>query len=66
MYWKDKVILSIAATAFLSVIISIIINNKTPMEIYQIIFISLLLLFIPAEKLYYWLMKTTNKKKNLE
>ena len=66
MYWKDKVILSIATTAFLSIIISIIINDKTPMKIYQIIFISLLLLFIPAEKLYYWLMKTTNKKKNLE
>lgn len=66
MYWKDKVILGIAATAFLSVIISIIINDKMPMEIYQIIFLSVLLSFIPAEKLYHWLMKTTNKKKNLE
>ena len=66
MYWKDAVILGIAATAFLSVIISIIINNKTPMEIYQIIFLSVLLLLIPTEKLYHWLMKTTNKKKNLK
>lgn len=65
MYWKDKVILGIAVTAFLSVIISIIINDKTPMEIYQIIFLSVLLSFIPVEKLYHWLMKTTNKKKNL-
>ena len=66
MYWKDAVILGIAAAAFLSVIISIIINDKTPMEIYQIIFLSVLLLLIPTEKLYHWLMKTTNKKKNLE
>ena len=66
MYWKDSVILGIAAAAFLSVIISIIINDKTPMEIYQIIFLSVVLLLIPSEKLYHWLMKATNKKKNLE
>ena len=65
MTWKDYVILSIAVFAFIIIIISIIINNKIPMDIFQIVYITVLLCLIPAQKFYYWLKKVSNRKKSV-
>ena len=63
MTWKDAVILSIGVLAFLVVILSIILNDKTPMDIFQSIYLIVLLSIIPAERAFHWLKKVSNRKK---
>ena len=65
MTWKDAVILSIGVLAFLVVILSIILNDKTPMDIFQSIYIIVLLCIIPAERLFHWIKKVSNRKKSV-
>ena len=65
MTWKDTVILSIGVLAFLVVILSIILNDKTPMDIFQSIYLIVLLSIIPAERAFHWLKKVSNRKKGL-
>lgn len=66
MTWKDAVILSIGVLAFLVVILSIILNDKTPMEIFQSIYLIVLLCIIPAQRVFYWLKKVSNRKKQYD
>lgn len=66
MTWKDTVILSIGVLAFLVVILSIILNDKTPMEIFQSIYLIVLLCIIPAERAFHWLKKVSNRKKQYD
>ena len=66
MTWKDAVILSIGVLAFLVVILSIILNDKTPMDIFQSIYLIVLLCIIPAERLFHWLKKVSNRKKQYD
>ena len=66
MTWKDAVILSIGILAFLVVILSIILNDKTPMEIFQSIYLIVLLCIIPAQRVFYWLKKVSNRKKQYD
>ena len=63
MTWKDAVILSIGVLAFLVVILSIILNDKTPMDIFQSIYLIVLLSIIPGERVFHWLKKVSNRKK---
>ena len=63
MTWKDIVILSIGVLAFLVVILSIILNDKTPMDIFQSIYLIVLLSIIPGERVFHWLKKVSNRKK---
>ena len=65
MTWKDAVILSIGVLAFLIVILSIILNDKTPMDIFQSIYLIVLLSIIPAERAFHWLKKVSNRKKSV-
>ena len=66
MTWKDAVILSIGVLAFLIVILSIILNDKTPMDIFQSIYIIVLLCIIPAQRVFHWLKKVSNRKKQYD
>ena len=66
MTWKDAVILSIGILAFLVVILSIILNDKTPMDIFQSIYLIVLLCIIPAERTFHWLKKVSNRKKQYD
>ena len=66
MTWKDAVILSIGVLAFLVVILSIILNDKTPMDIFQSIYLIVLLSIIPAERAFHWLKKVSNRKKQYD
>lgn len=66
MTWKDAVILSIGVLAFLVVILSIILNDKTPMDIFQSIYLIVLLCIIPAQRVFYWLKKVSNRKKQYD
>lgn len=66
MTWKDAVILSIGVLAFLVVILSIILNDKTPMDIFQSIYLIVLLSIIPAERVFHWLKKVSNRKKQYD
>ena len=66
MTWKDAVIFSIGVLAFLVVILSIILNDKTPMEIFQSIYLIVLLCIIPAQRVFYWLKKVSNRKKQYD
>ena len=63
MTWKDAVILGIGVLAFIVVIISIILNDKTPMEIFQSIYLIVLLSLLPGQRVFYWLKKVSNRKK---
>ena len=66
MTWKDAVILSIGVLAFLVVILSIILNDKTPMDIFQSIYLIVLLSIIPAQRAFHWLKKVSNRKKQYD
>jgi len=66
MTWKDAVILGIGVLAFLVVILSIILNDKTPMDIFQSIYLIVLLCIIPAQRVFYWLKKVSNRKKQYD
>lgn len=66
MTWKDAVILSIGVLAFLVVILSIILNDKTPMDIFQSIYLIVLLCIIPGERVFHWLKKVSNRKKQYD
>lgn len=66
MTWKDAVILSIGVLAFFVVILSIILNDKTPMDIFQSIYLIVLLSIIPAQRAFYWLKKVSNRKKQYD
>ena len=63
MTWKDTVILSIGVLAFLVLILSIILGDKTPMDIFQSIYLIVLLCIIPGERVFHWLKKVSNRKK---
>ena len=65
MTWKDVLILSIAVLAFFVIILSIILNDKTPMDIFQSIYIIVLLCIIPAQRIFHWLKKVSNRKKSV-
>ena len=45
MTWKDVVIFSILILGFIIIILSIIFNNKTPMDIFQSIYLIVLLYY---------------------
>ena len=49
MTWKDIIIFSILVLAFIVVILSIILNDKTPMYILQDIYLIVLLSIIPTQ-----------------
>lgn len=63
MTWKDVVIFGILILGFIIIILSIILNDKTPMDIFQSIYIIVLLCIIPAQRVFYWLKKISNRKK---
>jgi CBS domain containing-hemolysin-like protein len=65
MTWKDIVILSIPILGFIVIILSIILNDKTPMDIFQSIYLIVLLSIIPAQRVFYWLKKVSNRKKSV-
>ena len=66
MTWKDVVILSIPILGFIVIILSIILNDKTPMDIFQSIYIIVLLCIIPAQRVFHWLKKVSNRKKQYD
>ena len=66
MTWKDTVILSIGVLAFLVLILSIILGDKTPMDIFQSIYLIVLLCIIPGERVFHWLKKVSNRKKQYD
>ena len=53
MTWKDIVIFSILILGFIIIIFSIILNDKTPMDIFQSIYIIVLLCIVPAERVFH-------------
>lgn len=63
MTWKDVVIFSILILGFIIIILSIILNDKTPMDIFQSIYLIVLLCIIPGERVFHWLKKVSNRKK---
>jgi hypothetical protein len=65
MTWKDVVIFSILILGFIIIILSIILNDKTLMDIFQSIYIIVLLCIIPAERLFHWIKKVSNRKKSV-
>lgn len=65
MIWKDIVILSILIIGFIVIILSIILNDKTPMDLFQSIYIIVLLCIIPAQRVFHWLKKVSNRKKSV-
>lgn len=66
MIWKDVVIFGILILGFIVIILSIILNDKTPMDIFQSIYIIVLLCIIPAQRVFYWLKKVSNRKKQYD
>lgn len=66
MTWKDALILGIAILAFPVLILSIILNDKTPMDIFQSIYLIVLLCIIPAQRVFHWLKKVSNRKKQYD
>ena len=66
MTWKDVVIFSILILGFIIIILSIILNDKTPMDIFQSIYIIVLLCIVPAQRIFYWLKKVSNRKKQYD
>lgn len=65
MTWKDVVIFSILILGFIIIILSIILNDKTPMDIFQSIYLIVLLSIIPGERVFHWLKKVSNRKKSV-
>lgn len=69
MTWKDVIIFSILVLGFivviLSVILSVILNDKTPMYILQDIYLIVLLSIIPAQRAFHWIKKVSNRKKSI-
>lgn len=63
MTWKDVVIFSILILGFIVIILSIILNDKTPMYILQDIYLVVLLSIIPAQRAFHWIKKVSNRKK---
>lgn len=63
MTWKDVVIFSILILAFIVVVLSVILNDKTPMYILQDIYLVVLLSIIPAQRAFHWIKKVSNRKK---
>ena len=66
MTWKDVVILSIPILGFIVIILSIILNDKTPMDIFQSIYLIVLLCIIPGQRVFHWLKKVSNRKKQYD
>lgn len=66
MTWKDVLIISIPILGFIVIILSIILNDKTPMDIFQSIYLIVLLSIIPAQRVFYWLKKVSNRKKQYD
>lgn len=66
MTWKDVVIFGILILGFIVIILSIILNDKTPMDIFQSIYIIVLLCIIPAQRVFHWLKKVSNRKKQYD
>lgn len=60
---KDIIIFSILVSTFIAVILSIILNDKTPMYILQYIYLVVLLSIIPAQRAFHWIKKVSNGKK---
>lgn len=65
MTWKDIIIFSILVLGFIVVILSIILNDKTPMYILQDIYLVVLLSIIPARRAFHWIKKVSNRKKSV-
>lgn len=65
MTWKDVLIFSILILGFIIIILSIILNDKTPMDIFQSIYIIVLLCIIPTQRVFHWLKKVSNRKKSV-
>lgn len=65
MTWKDIIIFSILVLAFIVVILSIILNDKTSMYILQDIYLVVLLSIIPAQQAFHWIKKVSNRKKSV-
>lgn len=65
MTWKDIIIFSILVLGFIVVILSVILNDKTPMYILQDIYLVVLLSIIPARHTFQWLKKVSNRKKSV-
>ena len=63
MIWKDIIIFSILVLGFIVVILSVILNDKTPMYILQDIYLVILLSIIPARHAFQWIKKVSNRKK---
>ena len=63
MTWKDIIIFSILVLGFIIIILSIILNDKTPMYILQDIYLVVLLSIIPAQRAFHWIKKISNRKK---
>ena len=59
MTWKDVIIFSILVLGFIVVILSIILNDKTPMYIFQDIYLVVLLSIIPARWAFHRIKKRT-------
>ena len=60
---KDVIIFGILVLGFIVVILSIILNDKTPMYILQDIYLIVLLSIIPAQRAFHWIKKVSNRKK---
>ena len=63
MTWKDIIIFSSLVLGFIVIILSIILNDKTPMYILQDIYLVVLLSIIPAQRAFHWIKKVSNRKK---
>lgn len=63
MIWKDTVILCICILSFIVIILSIILNDKTLMDIFQSIYLIVLLCIIPGQHVFQWIKKVSNRKK---
>lgn len=63
MTWKDIIIFSSLVLGFIIIILSIILNDKTPMYILQDIYLVVLLSIIPAQRAFHWIKKVSNRKK---
>ena len=60
---KDVIIFGILVLGFIVAILSIILNDKTPMYILQDIYLIVLLSIIPAQRAFHWIKKVSNRKK---
>ena len=60
---KDVIIFGILVLGFIIIILSIILNDKTPMYILQDIYLVVLLSIIPAQRAFHRIKKVSNRKK---